>query len=454
MDIFIGALEDSHRAVRNAAEAGLVALGPSIAPILAGIIEAGNSVAQMASLKVLHEMRTDLTLYADDLLPALSNALGTMEPDQKWVIPEIADRIRTPQSFSLLLDTLNDDESVAKAGRQAIFGLLCDEDTREMTVRRLSDVLPRAGDRAAVAIIELLHGARSDHASATILQVFENPRVDVRRAAVRGFADNADYRMRDDCPPGSAGPLLKRLQEDTDSVIRSFAVQALGRFHHQPAIPALIAALADNESSVRRSAIEALERLKAKAAVLQLVPFLNDDDWIMRSAAIDALVAIGDPSAGAELCRALSDPNEYVRRHALDGTALMPVGLAIPALTLLLATEPRSTQRMIIEKLGRLAVPEAVPQIRPWLSASDRYERTDALFALHLIPDLAAVGAIEGALSDEDDGVRTFAVAMLGHMGSIAAEALQRASSHPDDEVRKAVEDVHRRRRDAIASER
>jgi HEAT repeat protein len=451
VDIFLEALEDSYRAVRDAAEAALVSLGPPIAPILARVIESGSSAAQTASLKVLREMRTDLTAYAGDLLPALRGALATVEPDQRWAVPEVASHIRTPASFSLLLDTLDDSESVAKAGRQALFGLLYDEDTRETAVGRLSDALPQASDRAAVDIIELLHGKRSARAAGTILEAFDDSRVDVRRAAVRGFAENADYRMHDDCPPGSAGPLLLRLEADVDPGIRSFAVQALGRFCHQPAIPALIEALSDADESVRRRAIEALERLKAKPAVPNLIPFLNDEDWTLRCAAIEALVAIEDPTAGADLCGALADPNEYVRREALRGTSLMPPALAIAALTGLLTTEDHNTQRSIIGELGRLAVPEAVPLIRPWLLASDHYERTDALQALHRIPHHTAVDAIEGALSDEDDGVRTYAVAMLGHMGSIAEEALDRASTHPDPSVRKAVEDVRRRRRDATA---
>ena len=117
--------------------------------------------------------------------------------------------------------------------------------------------------------------------------------------------------------------LLLPLVKHDDANLRKFIVETLGKLGDSRAIPALSATLNDREPNVRSSAAEALGRLRAREAVPQLLGLLNDDEWVVFSV-IEALGQIADPAALPALMAVLKDGSEPVRHAVIEAFGNFP----------------------------------------------------------------------------------------------------------------------------------
>ena len=112
--------------------------------------------------------------------------------------------------------------------------------------------------------------------------------------------------------------------KDTDSDVRSYAADALGKMGSTAAsfVPVIITLLKSKDSDIRSSAAYALARMHSTAApaVPALVVALTDKDSDVRYYAAYALLRIGSAAAPAAsaLATALSDKDKYVRGLAAD----------------------------------------------------------------------------------------------------------------------------------------
>lgn len=82
--------------------------------------------------------------------------------------------------------------------------------------------------------------------------------------------------------------------EDKDQVVRSAAVEALGKIGNDHALDALIKALDDIDVWIKKAAILELGRLKSKRAVPHLIKSLDDKTGFIVSASAHSLAIIGD----------------------------------------------------------------------------------------------------------------------------------------------------------------
>jgi HEAT repeat protein len=99
-------------------------------------------------------------------------------------------------------------------------------------------------------------------------------------------------------PP--AVPILLKVIEDEDWVIRQGASQALGKIGDPQAVEPLIHALGDKNQWIRQYAAEALGLIGDKRAVEPLVEALKDDNPNVRKVAAEALVSIRGFATEAE----------------------------------------------------------------------------------------------------------------------------------------------------------
>jgi HEAT repeat protein len=129
-------------------------------------------------------------------------------------------------------------------------------------------------------------------------------------------------------------PLLNALQ-DEHAAVRAMAVRALGMQGERTPVEPLIAALHDPAWRVRTAAVLALGRLTNKTPVEPLVPMMNDEHASVRAAVVWALGRLGEQAPIGQLVMALHDTAWSVREAAV--MALKEQGERAPVAPLLAA---------------------------------------------------------------------------------------------------------------------
>ncbi len=233
--------------------------------------------------------------------------------------------------------------------------------------------------------------------------------VSVRRTAADALrfagADAADEVM----------PALREKLNDPDEVVRLNAAYALGTIG-EPTIPTLMDALRREsetawEPNLNRNDYTNPSQLDTPfglaaigtPALPALTAALDDPKWWVRAAAAMALGCMGPPASPATstLTEALKDESEWVRRNAAD--SLGNIGH--------LSSEAMATRvaNALVEAL------DDKREVARW-SLSDSPFRENAITALvkmgHPLP--SAIPALEKALTDENEYIRSWATIALG----------------------------------------
>ena len=222
--------------------------------------------------------------------------------------------------------------------------------------------------------------------------------------------------------------LITRLQ-DSNTDIRSGAVEALAETSDSRAVAPLITALQDESESVRGRALQGLKDIGPLAIPLLMIALKNRDPQVRRKASCvidhigDELRDIGDFRAVEPLIDALKDPRSVVRSHSV--TALGKIGhpQALPAVRVALKTESVRSALDIgvcyraIEALHRLG--ETAGEIlSPALQHPDTAIRRKAATLLGKTGEAGAVDLLIGALKDKHPRVRSRVAHALGRIGN------------------------------------
>lgn len=315
-------------------------------------------------------------------------------------------------------------------------------------------------------------------------------------------------------------PLAALLTRDPEEEVRAAAAEALGRLEEPQAIPLLRGALHDRSHAVRLAAASALETFGwlpeteeetialllateqwpllvrlGEPAVPALVQALADDYYGIRTGAGEALLSLG-PIGRRALDEAREHPNPTIRDGAIGllvragpaPDALSPppgpveeteeakapleavpptpssppvdlVPSLRPSLVALgsLESAPRSRgEGSLLARLATLAAPGAsgAPPIRTRISAPPSMQREAAIRefieealhrseeAGHPSPSAELLSTLEEALEGHDPAVRLVAVEVFGRLGPDAVEPLLGALEDPDHLVRCAAVDA------------
>ena len=227
---------------------------------------------------------------------------------------------------------------------------------------------------------------------------------------------------------GNIDELITRLQ-DSNTDIRSDAVEALAETGDSRAITPLITALQDESESVRGRALQGLKDIGPPAIPHLIVALKNPDRRVRRKAScvIDnigyKLRDIGDFRAVEPLIDALKDSRSVVRSHSV--TALGKIGhvQALPAVRVALKTESVRSALDIgvcyraIEALHRLGE-TAAELLIPALQHPDSAIRRKTATLLGKTGEAGAVDLLIGALKDKHPRVRSRAAHALGRIGN------------------------------------
>lgn len=253
------------------------------------------------------------------------------------------------------------------------------------------------------------NNGQSTVSTAELVKELGSEDVSVRRAA----ADALQFAGAD--AVDEVVPALGEKLNDLDEIVRLNAAYTLGTIG-EPTIPTLMDALRREsetawEPNLNRNDYTNPSQLDSPfglaavgtPALPALTAALDDPNWWVRAAAAMALGCMGPPAnpAAPPLLRALKDESEWVRRNAAD--SLGNIGH--------LSSETTATHvaNALVEAL------DDKREVSRW-SLSDSPFRENAIAALakmgHSLP--AALPALEKALTDENEYIRSWAQIALG----------------------------------------
>ncbi len=146
---------------------------------------------------------------------------------------------------------------------------------------------------------------------------------------------------------------IETLLAHPDPVSRRDAAIALGEIHDDSAVVALARALHDPAKDVRAAAAAELASI-GQPAIGALIDALADSDWVVRYRAAEALGSIRDGRSVSALIQALGDRRDHVRYMAARGLGNLGERRAIGPLSAALADENEFVRRAVKEALVSL----------------------------------------------------------------------------------------------------
>jgi HEAT repeat protein len=221
-----------------------------------------------------------------------------------------------------------------------------------------------------------------------------------RRARLLGAARRLGREM--------ALALFDALREATDRSARRAYTTALAELGAD-AVPVLDEMLEDGRWFVVRDAVAVLGRMDGPAARERVAVQLAHPDPRVRREALFAVARAADGDAGALVYGMIEDPDRDVRLAAAMAAGTLGVERAVrPLLALLEAEDEEAVQAGLLDSLGRLGDPGAVPAIEKralgsFFSRPSTRVRIAAFEALHRIGTPRARGLLEQAAEEERD---------------------------------------------------
>jgi HEAT repeat protein len=216
------------------------------------------------------------------------------------------------------------------------------------------------------------------------------------------------------------------LMEDPDVTTRRLAMKALGDSLKGAAPPSravtvLQARLADKDLGVRRAAVYTLARVPDDKVTASIMALSGDPDPEIREAAIVAAVRSSEPRSNDVLLKALSDESDRVKLAALDGVAARRLKGARETLQMMGHYQDVQIRRKAVRAYLALLEPGEAAQVFDFLSEllydTDPEVKIAAIGAAKQIHERRAIVAISGLVIDPNRPVKVAALDALASSG-------------------------------------
>ncbi|OGW29289.1 MAG: hypothetical protein A2X59_09705 [Nitrospirae bacterium GWC2_42_7] len=366
--------------------------------------------------------------------------------------------------FLPLVNALNDEDDIVKAGAAAALGNLGDPKAIPYLIKTLDNKNPEVRQKAASglgelknagAVIPLIKSLNDKDllvklASADALAKIKDPRaidplihalrdenthmqsrsrmalIEIGRPAVeslinaladenKGIQKEAAYALGAIHDPRAIEPLIELLNSDKEGV-SWVAARALEKYEDQRVTEALVVALRSNKVYLRSTITEVLYRYRGPLLTEHLIDATQDKDPEVRKEAIYILDVVKDPKAVDPLIIALKDKTPIVRKaaaHSLSFSGESKTAEALISTWNDQYSEVRLASSITLVRIG-------VPAIKPLLAAlvsKNSYYRWRAAWCLGKIKDPVAADSISALLNDKVSEVRWIAVDALAEIG-------------------------------------
>jgi HEAT repeat protein len=438
----VGALGDGDPREQGAICFVLGALGdPSAAPALTSLLDgplpvaraAGDALRRLgpeAATQVLQGLREGDSGHKRALLPLVSrpdaaddvaNCLADPDPDVRVAACEALGRIGAVgwvrAVFPLLADTNTRVSFAAMAAIQALGGA---------ETESLATAAARADDaRVRRMAMRILGYFGFPSALELFLRALEDPDERVRESAIQGLPFLEDPR---------ATEALLRVSRDPSPRTRGAAMRALGQCASDLRLSAcLIKGLGDSDSWVRYYACQALGRLAFEPATEAIVDLLEDPAGQVRVAAVEALACLRGDSALAALKTLATNAEPDIQRAALVGLGVAARADSLPVVLAATTSADPATRLVALAAVAGFKSPEVLQAIERAASDGDESVRTASIGFLAAVPGVAATKALVGLLRDApatEPIVSALSVMVEGRIAGLLA-ALETA----DDEL-------------------
>ena len=244
--------------------------------------------------------------------------------------------------------------------KSALFAIIDEIVTEDM----VPDLIARMGGKDPAVKIHLIH-LLSKFKRREISHAFEMQLTDtnkmVRSAALvalgnRGNAVNIEK--------------VARLLRDPDLDVQNKAVDVIVKVKHPDTVKYLVEALKDESEYTRRSAVEVLNEICDPGSVKDLLAAIKDDDWWVRARAGDALAEIGGPKVINSVLELIKDKDEDIRRTAIEILNATKDESAVD--TLIKATDDPDwwVRERAVDALAQIGSKKAIPKLLAMLGSN------------------------------------------------------------------------------------
>jgi HEAT repeat protein len=329
--------------------------------------------------------------------------------------PDLYEREEAVKEF----ETYTENEVVA--GLIKIIDVLDSVD--EDTLKRLSEIIGKAGPSAAKLILEKLTSA-SSRARSVLLDIIKQVIDDDIAPKLEDFANDADPEVRQKVAYtlGRAGyfgavPTLKKLAVDRVVSVRTAAFGALGWLCSEDETDFLFMGLRDKHPDVREAAMGALVIVNGPRVVAKFTADLYHQEAERQRLAVIALGLIGETEVVDPLLKAANHPEASIRQSAINALARIGEVADVQPLKLALNDEDSSVRKAAISALISIRGEQAVAEIRFLLDDEDVWVRH------HTISSIGDLGMEKFSnylipyLENEQDILKIAATKALAQMG-------------------------------------
>lgn len=341
------------------------------------------------------------------------------------------------------LGTCSEDEVVA--GLIMIINVLDSVD--EDTLKRLSEILGKAGPSAAKLILEKLVSA-SSRTRFVLLDIIRQFIDDDIAPKLEAFANDPDPEVRQKVAYtlGMAGytgavTTLKKLAADKVVRVRTAAFGALGWLCSEEEADFLFMGLQDKHPDVREAAMGALVIVSGPRVVAKFTADLYHQEAERQRLAVMALGLIGETEVVDPLLKAVNHPEASIRQSAINALARISEVTDVQPLTMALNDENSGVRKAAISALLSIRGEQAVAEIRFLLDDEDVWVRH------HTISSIGDLGLEKFSdylipyLEDEQDILKIAATKALAQMGcKRVLPELKKLRQEKNKEIVKAAE--------------
>lgn len=233
------------------------------------------------------------------------------------------------------------------------------------------------------------------------------------REQMRGAAYTALKELDSD----EAIPYFEDGLSDGSGLVRTLAVEGLGRLEAGRRSARLRQALEDQAAMVRTAALKALGRSRDRSVVGLLERSLQDEQPTVRVTASGAMAMLGRSEGWNRVRQAAAASNPEERGTALRMLGELKDRRALPILGEALGDPQPSVRGAAAVALGDLGLSEAAPSLASALSDPIPAVRTSAAISLGELRAPESVPVLKKTLADTNPAVRAAAVSALLRLG-------------------------------------